>query len=197
MLKAARSQAVEQLRSALEAGQDSVCYFYCSFDDLATQDPVNILASFIVQISVSAPCLLDKFMADFAKAKGQSAPARPNVEQLEDAFIECTKDLPRIFLLLDALNECQDAVGVADLFLRLAHRCRNLRILITSTQNLISRGSKGRIPIRIVNMDTSSVNEDISVFVDDVLAEAPGFEYITKELRTDIRNTVTGRAEGM
>ena len=192
-----RSQAIEQLRSVSKVRQDSVIYFYCSFDDLATQNPAKILACFVLQLSNQVPDLLQDLVPEYLKEKQHSAPAQLSVEQLEDIFIRHTKGLPRVFLFLDAVNECQDAVAIADLLLRLALRCSNLRMVVTSTRNLNTREPKGACQILVIQMDSSSVNEDISVFVDDMLARDRGFRNITEELNVNIRSTVLKRAEGM
>ncbi|XTI92171.1 hypothetical protein V2W45_1421691 [Cenococcum geophilum] len=191
------SQAIERLRSVSKTRQDSVIYFYCSFDDPATQNPVNILASLVVQFSKQAPHLLEDFMPEYFKAKQHSAPAQLSVKQLEEIFIRHTKRLPRVFVCVDAVNECQDAATIVDLLLRLALSCSNLRMLVTSTRNLINREPKGALQILVIPMDTSGVNEDISVFVDGMLATDQGFRNITKELKVKIRSTVLTRAEGM
>ena len=136
-------------------------------------------------------------MPEYFKAKQHSALAQLSVEQLEEIFIRHSKRLPRVFLCLDAVNECQDAAPIADLLLRLALRCSNLRMLVTSTRNLINREPEGALQILVIPMDSSSVNEDISVFVDDMLATDRGFRTITEELKVKIRSTVLNRAEGM
>jgi hypothetical protein len=136
-------------------------------------------------------------MPEYLKAKQHSAPAQLSVEQLEDIFIRHTKGLPRVFLFLDAVNECQDAAAIADLLLRLALRCSNLRMVATSTRNLTNRAPKGALQILVIQIDSSSVNEDISVFVDDMLARDRGFRNINEELKVNIRSTVLNRAEGM
>ena len=151
----------------------------------------------VVQFSKQAPHLLEDFMPEYIKAKQYSAPAQLSVKRLEEIFIRHTKRFPRVFVCLDAVNECQDAAAIADLLLRLALRCSNLRMLVTSTRNLINREPKGALQILVIPMDSSGVNEDISVFVDGMLATDQGFRNITKELKVQIRSTVLTRAEGM
>lgn len=178
-------------------GQNSVLYFYSSFDDHATQDPVNILASFIVQLSHQVPKLLDDFTPEYLKAKQHSTPAQLSVEQLEKIFITHTKTLPRVFLFLDAVNECQDASAISDLLFRLAPRCSNLRMLVTSTRELNIPEPSGTLQTLVVQMDSSSVTKDISIFVDDMLTLDKGLRNVTMELKADIRLTVINKADGM
>ncbi|KFY48733.1 hypothetical protein V495_01084 [Pseudogymnoascus sp. VKM F-4514 (FW-929)] len=189
------SQAIKQAKSS--ASQDSVLYFYCSFDDLATQNPANILASFIVQLSHQVPELLDDFMPEYLKAKERSTPAQLSIEKLEKVFITHAKSLPRVYLFLDAINECQDASATVDLLVRLSRRCRNLRMLITSTRDLNIREPSSTIQTLVVQMDSSRVTKDISIFVDDMLALDPSLRNITKELKADIGSTVISSADGM
>jgi hypothetical protein len=190
-----RSQAIKQVRSG--TGQGSVLYFYCSFDDLVTQIPVNILASFIVQLSHQVPELLDDFIPEYFKAKQHSIPPQFSIEQLEEIFLRHTKGLPRVFLFLDAVNECQDPSATTELLLRLALRCSNLRMLITSTRDLNSREPSSTLQTLVVQMNPSSVTKDISVFVDDMLALDKSLRNNTKELKAKIRLTVLSRADGM
>jgi len=136
-------------------------------------------------------------MQEYAKAEQGSTPAQPSVEQLEEAFITYAKRLQRIFLCLDAVNECLNATAVASLLLRLAVRCSNLRILTTSTWNPIKEDQKVRIKILVIPMDSNSVNGDISIFVDNILATDWVFKNISAELKLEIRSTVLNNAEGM
>ncbi|OBT96480.2 hypothetical protein VE01_05654 [Pseudogymnoascus verrucosus] len=189
------SQAIKQAKS--DVGQDPVLYFYCSFDDQATQDPVNILASFIVQLSHQVPELLDDFMPEYLKAKQHSTPAQLSIEQLEKIFMAHTRSLPHVFLFLDAVNECQDASAISDLLVRLALRCSNLRMLITSTRELNNPEPSGTLQTLVVQMDSSSVTKDISIFVDDMLALDQGLRNVTMELKADIRSTVISNSDGM
>lgn len=136
-------------------------------------------------------------MPEYLKAKQHSTPAQLSIEQLEKIFITHTQSLPHVFLFLDAVNECQDASTISDLLFRLALRCSNLRMLVTSTRELNNPESSGTLQTIVVQMDSSSVTKDISIFVDDMLALDQGLRNVSKELKADIRSTVISNADGM
>lgn len=136
-------------------------------------------------------------MPEYLEAKRHSTSAQLQVQQLEDTFVKHTKGLPRIILCLDAINECQDAAAIEDLLLRLVLRCSTLRVLVTSTRNLNIREPKNAPQILVIQMNFKNVNEDISVFVDGMLATDRGFKNITEELKSNVKSAVLNRAEGM
>jgi hypothetical protein len=136
-------------------------------------------------------------MQEYVKAKQRSALTQPSVEQLEEAFIRHTKRLQRIFLCLDAVNECQDAAAIASVLLRLAARCGNLRILVTTTWNPVKQDPEVGLKMFVIPMDSSNVNKDISVFVDNMLAIDWAFKNTSAELKLKIRSTVLNNTEGM
>lgn len=136
-------------------------------------------------------------MPEYLKAKERSTPAQLSIEKLEKVFITHAKSLTRVYLFLDAINECQDASATVDLLVRLSRRCSNLRMLITSTRDLNIREPSNTIQTLVVQMDSSRVTKDISIFVDDMLALDPSLRNITKELKADIGSTVISSAGGM
>lgn len=136
-------------------------------------------------------------MPEYLKAKQHSTPAQLSIEQLEKIFMAHTRSLPHVFLFLDAVNECQDASAISDLLFRLALRCSNLRMLITSTRELNNPELSGTLQTLVVQMDSSSVTKDISIFVDDMLALDQGLRNVTMELKADIRSTVISNSDGM
>lgn len=174
-----------------------VAYFYCSFDDLETQDPINILTSWLVQLSRGIPGIFEDLLPEYLQAKHKMEFARPSRERLELAFIRHVKPLQKVFIFLDAINECQNVAAVEDLLLGLCRRCKNLRMIVTSTRQFQSQEFESTVQLSIVTMDFKSVNGDISAVVNDFLATNRSFRNVNKALKAEIHSTVLNRAEGM
>ena len=123
-----------------DAGLALVAYFYFDFRDTAKQDIRGLLSSVVTQLSSESDAcyniLSDLYSAHYA---GSQLPS-------DEALTQCLKnmlqlpDLPPIYLVVDAVDECPDSSGVVsprervlDLIEDLVEsRLPNLRLCVTS-----------------------------------------------------------------
>ncbi|KAF2118007.1 hypothetical protein BDV96DRAFT_597860 [Lophiotrema nucula] len=189
-----RSQAIEALA---EDGRSATFYFYCSFDDVTTQDPLSIAAAWLVQASIQTQTLLEELLSDFLKSKQRSAPPQFSIQLLEELLAQHFSTLNRVFLCIDAINESKQSASVVDLIFRLARSCNNLTTIVTSTSDLGEPGAPAeKFDISTVSMEQGRMEKDITTYVADITKSHQAFRTASQELREEIIAMITDRLEG-
>ena len=127
------SAAIEQVKS-LNRGTPSVAvvYFYCSFDNIASQEPVSILGSFVAQLSDPFPEILNDLKDSYEQL------LIPDIETQIELILKHTASLQKLFVLVDALNESYQAEAALEALLELGKRASNIRVLVSSTTWLLA-----------------------------------------------------------
>ena len=114
---------------ARDDSQIAVAYYYCSFDEAASQDPIYMVGSFISQISTLCPDVLEGLEAGFARRE------RPTLDDLEQHLVHHTsRSSLKTLILVDAVNECKKVEPMTKVLLRLAKSASDIRVLFTSTE---------------------------------------------------------------
>ena len=191
-----------------EAGSAVMAYFYFDFRDLKKQGCRDLLLSLVYQLSSrSGPCCDILHRVYGTHESGDRQPS-------DDILKECLKEMlrllaqGRIYIVLDALDECPDSSGLpsprnevlllvkelVDLGLQGLHICA------TSRPEVDIRAVLEPLASRSVSLHSESgQNMDISNYVRSV-ANSP-LSAAMKRWREDDKNlvikTLTDRADGM
>jgi hypothetical protein len=171
-----------------------IAYIYCNFRRHDEQKINDLLASLLKQLSMrqlSLPgCLKDLY--DEHKVKG----SRPSLEEISRLLQAVATVFSRLFLIVDALDECQ----VSD-------RCRSTFIssifnlqaktgakLFTTSRPIpdIEREFKGFLSREILATDG-----DIRRYLDGHMSQLPVFVLSRLNLQEDIKNEISKAANGM
>jgi hypothetical protein len=173
-----------------------IAYFYCSFDDLASQDPLNILSSLAVQLASRMPQILEDLSLKFADGVKKKLPRNICLPDLMGPLIRHTAHLSCVFLSIDAVNESEKATEVVTLLFELAKKCKNVRLLISSTgDHGIQRSTE--TTVSEIEMRAGEVDNDIRLYIDSALAENDNLKRFGEVLKADIREAVLSRSDGM
>ncbi|WPB06756.1 uncharacterized protein RHO25_011416 [Cercospora beticola] len=160
-------------------------YFYCRFNDEATQNVRNILGSWIAQIAAYRPSVLDRF------SEAVSSKERLSTAWWEDALVQVAEELGPVILVLDAVNESKDDDAVRSCLMRLATRCQEIRFVISSTpfaEEVFSSKCLG------VPMDSNEVDDDIEQYVRRTVRRSP---ILVQTGEADIVAVIVPQARGM
>lgn len=174
-----------------------IAYFYCSFDDLASQDPLNVLGSLAAQLASQVPQILEDFSSKFADGLKKNLPRNISLPDLMESFVRHTARLSRIFLTVDAINESEKSTELVSLLFELTEKCKNICLLISSTGDQGIRRSIETSTVFEIEMCAGDVDNDISLYVDSALAEIDNLKRFSEALKNDIREAVLSRSDGM
>lgn len=169
-----------------------MAYFYCTFGDVASQEPINILGSLVAQLSSMMPSILDGIRPLYQEALKQQTHTPPiEITVLEDAIIQTSSDKTRVVLLIDAINESLHAEYIKRSLLGLADMSTNLRILVTSTEDIISSRY-----VTTMTMDAEIIQQDIAAFINHRIQQDETLRNVSAKLKDEIRTTLLHDADG-
>ena len=98
-----RSLVVDRLRQKFESQKVAVSCVYCSYKDEATQTPTRVIASILYQILTITKSLSDDLRALYERHKLNKT--RPTLEELSVELQASVRDLEKVFVVIDALDE--------------------------------------------------------------------------------------------
>ena len=202
------SSIIQDIVAVCEAGSAIMAYFYFDFKDLRKQTCHDLLRSLVFQLSTeSSPCCDILHRAYKTHKNGTQQPS-------EDTLKECLKQmlrLPgqhRIFMVLDALDECPDSSGlpppcseVLQLVKELVDlRLPGLHICATSRPEVDIRAVLEPLAFRSVSLHNEiGQKADIAKYIRSVVNSSPSTAM--RRWRADdkklVIETLTERADGM
>ncbi|KAL1886818.1 hypothetical protein Plec18167_000753 [Paecilomyces lecythidis] len=187
------AHAVDELMSMSSSDQEfTFAYFYCTFGDTASQDTVNILGSFVAQLSETNPSILEATWPLYEKATKLNAHTSPiDITPVEDAIVKHASGSRRVILLVDAINESAHMENIKCSLLRLSDLASNLRILVTGTTDVFSLEHAS-----IVNMNGIIVKSDIHSFVQSELQQNETLRNLSPKTKEQILATIVEGADG-
>jgi Cdc6-like AAA superfamily ATPase len=188
------------IEDVLQTSQgNGVMYFYFDFNDEAKQAPENMLRSIFRQLCHRSIAVPQGVWDLFAKcSNGKHVPS--SIELL-DAIEQTIREVPRCFLIIDALDECKARESAMKFLCRFHSTLDNLRILITSRrltdieltlQSILS-------PEQCVNLEDSPVNDDIRHYIHDHLENDVQLKKWkdNASMRAEIEVSLMEKAHGM
>ena len=173
--------------------QIAVAYFYCSFDELVSQDPVNMVGSFISQVSIVCPNILEGLEVEFARKE------RLTVRGLEQHLIDqSARSSVQTLLFVDAVNECKKVEPMIETLLRLAESVSDIRVLFTSIEEdpLITELTHLK-PSKATSIRMSGLSADIELFIAASIKEKRNLQRLPPEKIEEIKVVLNRKADGM
>ena len=155
-----RSRVIETIRSTESKNGTVVAYHYCRFSDLSTTSQGRLVGSLICQIiqsshSLSLPADLIKLFELYRVRSDY-----PSIDSLSAILEEQLKSRPKIYLVVDGLDEIQDRSRVLALLQTLASSRSDLKckIFVSSRPepDLVSAFQAWKHTVRITPSDIES-----------------------------------------
>ncbi|KAJ6555637.1 hypothetical protein DFH09DRAFT_1318046 [Mycena vulgaris] len=148
-------------RQSAPGGPSSVAYFYFDFGDEKKQLVEVMLRSIILQLSAQSPSDYSALDHLYSSSNGQTLPTYQN---LMDVLHELLQEIDHTYIVLDALDECNEP----DLIIQLISKLRDqtdspLHLLFTSQSREMFTAAFKDIPHIILDLKTT--REDIERFV--------------------------------
>jgi hypothetical protein len=189
-----------------EAESASMVYFYCDFRDEDKQSHRGILLSVLLQLSAqSSHCfeiLSDLYMEH---DEGTQKPTDSTLINYLDSILSIPTQSP-VFLIVDALDECPDNVGlpssreqVLGLVKGLVDLCsNNLHICVTSRPEIdIKTALEPLTTLRVSLHDQTGQKKDIIEYVTSVVHTDTKMRRWREEDKRLVIETLSERADGM
>ncbi|KAJ7467223.1 hypothetical protein B0H11DRAFT_51465, partial [Mycena galericulata] len=169
----------------------AVTFFYFDFRDKERQSVESALRRIVLQLSAQSPHSYRALDEQYKLSNGQKL---PSYEDLQKILQQLLSELGRTYVVLDALDECDELSQIADLISTLRHWTDSpLHLFITSQTRQILEGFKG-VPCMILNFNVTQ--EDIKFFVKTEIQTNPKLK-IWRPRVDDITDRVSHKSQGM
>lgn len=191
------STAIEDVRNTCERdAESSFAFFYFSFSDEHKQSDGDLLRSLIAQIGWREPGL-----SMLRQAYSDAKRSVPGPDELEKILLASTRSCSKVYLLIDALDECpedhQTRQSVLARMERLTQDAPNLRILATSRELDRIRESMEVLTAEPLRVTTRAVDDDIQLYLASEMSRDRRLCKLNPEMRTLIESTIASKADGM
>jgi hypothetical protein len=171
-----------------------IAYLYCDFKRRHEQRTDDLMAALLKQLAQQHRDIPDTVRAFYDKYKHQSK--RPMLDEILELLISVCALYSKVFIILDALDECQERDGCRRRFLSEIIRLQTkagANILATSRSiPEIEAAFKESMPFRI-----SARVEDVQTYLTARMHQLPSFVLDKPELQNNIKAHISERVDGM
>jgi hypothetical protein len=191
------STAIEDIRVTCEQDADtSFAFFYFSFSDERKQSDSDLLRSLVAQLAWREPGL-----SMLRQAYGDAKRSVPGPDELEKILLASTRGCSKVYLLVDALDECPEDDETRQSVLarieRLTLDAPNLRVLATSRELDRIRKSMEALVAEPLRVTTRAVDDDIQLYLAKEISRNRSLCELNPDMRTLIESTIASQADGM
>ncbi|KAN0141731.1 hypothetical protein V8E53_000193 [Lactarius tabidus] len=200
------SVIIRDIKSMSNAGSAFLAYFYFEFKDASKQDSRALLSSLLVQLSDQSDIVCNALFSLYSTHKrGSEQPPEDILSRRLKDILTTIGEVP-IFLVIDALDECPDDLGipssrekVLQLLKELVElRHPNLRLCITSRPEFDIRTTLEPLATQqLSHHDNSGQKQDIIDYVNFVVLSDKKMSKWRDDEKNIVIERLTEKADGM
>ena len=172
-----------------------IAYVYCNFQRRDEQKIDDLLASLLKQLAESYPSLPGSVKDLYDRHKDKRT--RPLLEEISSTLHSVAAKYSRVFIVVDALDECQASDGCrARLLSELFNLQKRHGTNILATSRFIPevvdqfKGNSELLEIR-------ASREDVERYLEDRIRQLSSFVQKNRQLQTDIKIGISEAVDGM
>ncbi|KAI0593638.1 hypothetical protein F4775DRAFT_586693 [Biscogniauxia sp. FL1348] len=189
------SIVVEDLSTAFANDKSTgIAYIYCNFKQQETQKVEDLMASLLKQLAQSQSSLPDSVKALHDQHKDRRT--RPSLDKILCTLESVALLFSRVFIIVDALDECQAFEGCRTRFLTEVFALQNKsRANIFATSRFIPEiASRFN---RSVSLEIRASPEDVRRYIDGHITLLPSFVHGRPDLQEKIKTEIVNAVDGM
>jgi ankyrin repeat protein len=169
-----------------------IAFLYCDYGLRNSQGHLDLLSSLLTQLVRQLPTVPDVVRGLYEKyGKLKTGLA---FDELEEALVSTTQLYRTVFVVIDALDECQEvALDRLMSTIRTIQRLSEMKLMTTSREiDRVSRYFEGDIKLPI-----EAHSEDVELYIDGNITCLPKFVLINPVLKKEVKATIIEAVEGM
>lgn len=171
-----------------------IAYIYCNFRRKHEQKVGDLLANLLKQLTRSMSFLLDCVISLYNKHEEKRT--RPLFTEITDALQSVVATYSRVFIIVDALDECQTSDGCRAKFLTDMFNLQNMcSTNLFATSRFIPEITD--IFNRAISKEIRANKEDVQRYVESHIGQLRPFVEKNKPLRQEITNSISDIVDGM
>ena len=163
------STVIDHLKSSfIRNKRYGLAYFYFDFRDSLKQDTSGFLASITCQLLRLQP-LSDEVIATYNRYNHE----QPTLSDLKDLFGKAISALDKVYLVVDAMDECKHWNDLYDLVSLVSSKNYNVQFLASSRKEKHIEAVLRPGGFSCMAMEDEFVGEDITLHVRNIIAKDP------------------------
>jgi Cdc6-like AAA superfamily ATPase len=171
-----------------------IAYLYCNFQRQETQNIDNLLSSLLKQLSQCQPTLPGTVKDLYNRHRAKRT--QPSVKELSRSLQSVVDLYSKVFLIVDALDECQTTGGCrADFFSEILNVQNNHRVNLFATSRYIPE-----VTIMFQNSISPEIRAseyDVRRYVKSHISHLPSFIQRSLELQVEVETEIVKAVDGM
>ncbi|KAL7945818.1 hypothetical protein V8C42DRAFT_357458 [Trichoderma barbatum] len=190
------SIAVDHLEKTFKTDPSiGIAYIYCNYRRHEEQVIEKLLASLLKQLSQGQHSLPGCVRGMYNQHKGKWT--RPSLSEILAALHSVAEMYSRVFIIVDALDECQDSDGCRQTFItelfKLQEKCEaNLFMTSRFIPEIV-----GRFKAASASLEIRASTEDIERYLKSNISQLPTFIQKNPELQQKIATGISEVVDGM
>lgn len=170
-----------------------IAYVYCNFRRQDEQTARELLASLLKQLLQSLSTLPETAKSLYNKHNTRDS--RPSLEEISNTLPSVIKLYSRVFILIDAIDECRESDGSQTRFLQEVFELqRKSKFNIFATSRPIP-GIVDQFKDSI-SLEIRATDEDVRMFLHSQMTQLPGF-LCRQNLQEEVINEIVRSVKGM
>ncbi|ENH99093.1 hypothetical protein COCC4DRAFT_66736 [Bipolaris maydis ATCC 48331] len=166
-----------------------IAYIYCNFQRQDEQNVDDLLISLLKQLAESQPSSLENIKDLYRRHN--SSRTRPSLEEIKTTLHSVVSNYSRVFIVIDALDECQTSNGCRTRFLSTIF---DLRASIFATSRI--NGEIVKMFEKATSIEIRARDDDVDVYL-DARMQLERSDILDNPTRDMIKKEVIGTMDGM
>ena len=191
------SSIIAEIEDSVLTSKSILLYYYFDFNDRRKQTASGCLSSLILQLALVMNDFQRIWLLYTLCEQGRRQPTMP---EMEDALRGSLEASPKIYLVLDALDECQELDEVLGFIISIFTSWDiNVKLLATTRKERnIDEALQPLKPI-IINLQDDLITDDIQVYVTNRLTTNLRLKRwcLDPNIKSEIESTLVMGADGM
>jgi Cdc6-like AAA superfamily ATPase len=176
-------------------GSVGIAYIYCNFRRHQDQKDVDLLASLLKQFSQALFFVPESLKILYECHRSQRT--RPSLEEVSQTLESVVSKFARTFVIIDALDECDDSDGDRKRLLRaLLSLQTKTGVCLLATSRSIPNIEK-EFGGRNTRMEIRASDHDLNRYIDENLTRLPTFVLRNADLQKEVKSSIIGAVDGM
>ena len=189
------STIIESIKSRCSP-RTSCLYFYFDFSDLQKQKVVNMLYSFLAQLSIAGVLPEVRSLFDVCGHGTREAIVIQLTETLLSVARQISSQTNPIYIMIDALDECSDRKILLNVIGTILES-KQMNVLVTSRREHDISLKLTRLMDYVIPIEDERVDVDINLHVQRCLTDDPELRNWEDNLKSIMIQTLTSKARGM
>jgi hypothetical protein len=171
-----------------------IAYLYCNFRRQQEQKPADLLISLLKQLVQKRHSIPETVKSLYKHHEDKRT--RPSFDEISKALYTVTADFSRVFIIIDALDECQVSDGGRKRFLsEIFHIQARTGANLFATSRFIPEIMKEFKESSSLEIRASE--EDLQRYLDSHMLQLPSFVLRSADLQEQIKTEIVRAVDGM